>query len=177
MAVAERSGAGRPQLEAKSGPGYRLAEFMNQRWGAVPYTNAELAGEWNYKSPGIISMWRTGASRVPFERLGDIARLLNVDLAVLVPLWLDQVVAGTKEHMKVTREVELLFKRLATINEFAILKSLRNGASHKGLKDPVYTATQLQAFEQIAADDRFANFVLEEAKKQNMINEIASDED
>jgi transcriptional regulator with XRE-family HTH domain len=156
-----------------------MAEFLNSNWDKIGETNADLADEWGYKSPGIISMWRTGKSRVPIEKLGDLARKLGVDLTILLPLWVEQFNPERgHEGIKVSKEIESVFKRLATINEFAVLKMMRNGASHRSQRDPVYTARQLQAIEQIAADDRFANLVLDEAQKQGLINEIeAADEE
>lgn len=174
------STAGRPQERILTGPGFKMAEFLNANWDRIGETNADLAEEWGYKSPGIVSMWRTGKSRVPIERLGDLARKLGFDLAVLMPLWVEQFNPERgHEGIKITKEIETVFKRLATVSEFAVLKVLRNGAKTRGQTDPVYTARQIQAFEQIAADDRFANFVLDEAQKQGLIQEIeaADDED
>lgn len=175
MAVVEKSAAGRPQMSAQTGPTYKLAEFLNNVWDSrVGYTNFELAQEWGYRSPGIISMWRTGRSRVPIERLPDLARLLNTDLAQLLPLWLEQYVG---QYSTAYKAIEAVFKRLATTNEFAVLRAMRAAAKTRGQKDPVYTARQVQAFEQVAANDKFADFVLEEAKKQGMIAEIEEPDD
>lgn len=160
-----------------TGPGFRLAEYLNEVWDKrVGATNQELAQKWNYRSPGIISMWRTGKSRIPIERITDLAQLLGVDMAFLLPLWIDQYVPA-REGGNVSKEVERTFKRLATTNEFAVLRNMRAAAKQNGLSDPVYTARQVQAFEQIANDDAFANFVLEEAKKRNLIAEIAPPDD
>lgn len=172
MVAAVKEGPGRPQEMTLTGPGYRLAEFLNQNWDRVGETNQELAIEWNYRSPGIVSMWRTGKSRVPIERLSSLAHKLRVDMAILLPLWIDQFAPNRDGAIQIGKDIENVFKRLSTHAEFAILKALRNGSKTRGVSNPDFSESQVRAFEQIAADDSFAQLVLDEARKQGMIKEI-----
>lgn len=167
----------RPQENARTGPGYRLAEWLNANWDSkVGMTNEEAAQKMDYRSTNIVSMWRTGKTKVALERLPEVADLMGVDFITLLPLWVEQYMnddPGTKGafHM---RRVTAAFKRLATINEFPVLKAIR---SVFGRTNPDFTPEQIEAFRQVAANQEFAAFVLEEARRQELINEIAVVED
>lgn len=167
----------RPQESTRTGPGYRLAEYLNDHWETkVGMTNEEVALKMGYKSPNIVSMWRTGKTKVALERLPEIADLMHVDFTLLLPLWVEQYMVaepGTKAHGYMKR-VDAAFKRIATINEFPALKAIR---SVFGRKNPDFSEEQIEAFRQVAASPAFADFVLEEARKQNLIDEIPQSEE
>ena len=140
--------AGRHQESSRTGPTYRLAEFMNKNWDLmVGRTNEDVAQELGYKASNMISMWRTGKTRVSLERLPDIARLMKVDIAVLIPLWFDQYWGDRTDAKPLATSV---FKRLASLGEMPLLSSLRE--LRKG-GDRCYTRDQILAITAIMTDD------------------------
>lgn len=119
----ERSGkmpVGRPQESAKTGATYELAEWLNANLSRrTNMTNEELADDMGYARSNIISMWRTGKSRIPLERLPDLSRLLNVSMAELLPMWMEQYAP------QIRVEVGKMFNRLVTENEFEVIEAIR----------------------------------------------------
>jgi transcriptional regulator with XRE-family HTH domain len=114
--------AGRPQESARTGPTYQLAEFLNHNWDEkVGRTNEDVAQELGYRAANMISMWRTGRTRVPLEKLPDIARLMKVDIALLLPLWLDQQ-WGDRDN---GGDMRAIFERFATAREGELLAAVR----------------------------------------------------
>ena len=86
-----RGTQGRKQASALTGEGYRLAEWLNRNLDRrTNLTNEELATRMGYARPNIISMWRTGRTRIPLDKLTQLADLLKVELIELLPLWLEQ---------------------------------------------------------------------------------------
>jgi transcriptional regulator with XRE-family HTH domain len=137
--------AGRPQESSRSGPTYKLAAFMNCNWEKmVGRTNEDVAGELGYKAPNMISMWRTGKTRVPLERLPDVARLMKVDIATLFPLWFDQQ-WGEREDVE---HLATLFDRFATVREFEVLSALRKAMP----SNPMFTPEMVEAVVAVASN-------------------------
>jgi hypothetical protein len=117
--------AGRPQESARTGPTYRLAEYLNANWDdRVGRTNEAVAMELGYKASNLISMWRTGKTRIPLEKLPDIARLMKIDIAMLLPLWFEQQWGNRSD----VGRLKAIFDRFATVNEGAVLSALRAAA-------------------------------------------------
>lgn len=129
---------GRPQEKPKTGATYELAEWLNNNLSRrTNMTNEELADDMGYARSNIISMWRTGKSRIPLERLPDLSRLLNVSLAELLPMWMEQY-APT---MRV--EVGKMFNRLVTENEFfEVIEAIRQVSASS---NPKPSRAQLKA--------------------------------
>jgi transcriptional regulator with XRE-family HTH domain len=115
-----RGTAGRPQEGAKDGPSYALAVWLNKNLDLLTdKTNDEIASAMGYERPNIISMWRTGRTRIPLDRVPQIAKLLGVDLAMLLPMWLEQYVQGEQD------ELTKMFRRLCSEDEAALIKAIR----------------------------------------------------
>jgi len=90
-----RGTAGRPQQSIKTGESFALAEWFNKNVDFLTeLTNEELAEQLGYTRPNIISMWRTGRTRIPLDRLTKLSKLLNVDISFLLPLWVEQYGGG-----------------------------------------------------------------------------------
>ena len=86
---------GRPQKDdkIKTGDGYRLANFLNAEINNLTdMTNEELAEHFGYSRPNIISMWKTGRTKVPLDKVVPMAELLGMDLIELLLFWFDQYV-------------------------------------------------------------------------------------
>lgn len=119
-----KDGRGRPQsTNLKTGPNYRMANWLNDNIDTLSggKTNEELAEELGYERPNIISMWRTGRTRVPLDRVPKLADALGVSLPLLLTLWMDQYVTD-KDYAKLTK----LLARTVTDDEAALLEILRD---------------------------------------------------
>lgn len=83
--------SGRTQESSLTGKSYQLAEWLNRHLDTLTsQTNEQLAAELGYSRPNIISMWRTGRTRIPLDRISKIAKILKVDPLYLLPMWLEQ---------------------------------------------------------------------------------------
>ena len=119
----------RPQLSARTGPGYALAEFINANWDArVSLTHEEIAVKMGYSSPNAASLWKTGKSRVPLDRLPALADLMGVDLAELLPLWMEQHAPDTGRKGLTGQpysELQEVFSRIVTKSEHLMVEAFR----------------------------------------------------
>lgn len=137
--------AGRPQESARTGPTYQLATFMNQNWDEkVGRTNEDVAQELGYRAANMISMWRTGRTRVPLEKLPDIARLMKVDIALLLSMWLEQSWGDRDDG----GDMRALFDRFATAREAELLSAVRTTLPG----DPVLSPQVITAMVAVAQD-------------------------
>lgn len=149
--------AGRPQLSVRRGPTYALSEFMDANWDKlVGRTNEDVAGELGYRSPNMISMWRTGKTRVPLERIPDIARLMKVDVAALLNLWFEQ---SWGERSDAKQLMKLFGSRLLHDNELPLMEAVRS-VNKKGF---AMTPDKLAAIKAVVADENLAHEVAQKA--------------
>lgn len=147
---------GRPQESPRTGKTYQLAEFMNKNWNImVGRTNEDVALELGYKSANMISMWRTGKTRVALEKLPDVARLMKVDIARLLPLWYEQYWGEREDAKGLMADIS---KRVASKREMLLLMALRDAAP---TDDPHYTADQITATRAVIADVALCQKVVE----------------
>jgi transcriptional regulator with XRE-family HTH domain len=145
----------RYQESVRTGPTYRLAEFLNQHWEAkVGMTNEEVAGELGYRAGNIVSMWRTGKTRVPLERLPDIARLMKLDLGVLLPLWFEQYYGDRADGEAMER---VLIGRVVTERESALIRVLREASP---TRDPSFHGDIEKAIVAVAFNEDIRKGVL-----------------
>ena len=150
-------------------PGRELAEWLDQNWSTkVGMTNEEVGEKMGYKSPNIISMWRKGKSKVSLERLVGLSQLMKVDLAFLLPMWFEQQLGDQDNQAQAKsdlKEIDKVFQRLTTVNEFALIRNIRQ---HFGRKNPDFTQEQAAAVFAVATDPAFAEKVLELANKEGV---------
>jgi transcriptional regulator with XRE-family HTH domain len=149
------NGPGRPQESARTGPGYQLAEYINKEWDKrATLTNMQAADAMGLRSHNIVSMWKTGRTKISLEKLPWIARTMKVDLAFLLPMWMEQNAGESPESMA---EIEATFKRLAMIDEWPILKAIRKALSQTGKE---ITTKQIAAIEAIIKDESLADKIV-----------------
>jgi hypothetical protein len=75
-------------------PTTNVAAFITQRLGAIDATQREVATQCGYANANIITMFKTGATKVPVEIAPDLARALDVDPEALVRLVLKEYLPG-----------------------------------------------------------------------------------
>jgi len=63
-----------------------VAEFIADRLAAIDKTQRQIANECGFESPNIISLFKTGSTKLPLNRIGPLAKALDVDPAHLLRL-------------------------------------------------------------------------------------------
>lgn len=125
-----RGPAGRPKSEPRSGRGYALANWLNENLDEKSSLNyQELADALGYSRPNIISMWRSGNTRVPLQKLAPLAKLLNVDFLHLLRLWHEQY-ADEEGY----NQIEAALNRMASPSEAQFLGGLRQASFGRNFK-------------------------------------------
>lgn len=128
----KHSAAGRKQLSANKGPTYMLAEWLNANWDRLTdKTNEEVASEFGYARANIVSMWRTGKTRVPLKIVPKLARLLDVSVAQLMSMWVEQYLPDSEP------EILGMFNRLVSKNEAIVVETVRYAKRDEDTKPTV----------------------------------------
>lgn len=99
----------------------RMTEFLQRTLDKLKdeTTHTEIAHKLGYPKSNIISMFKTGETKVPLDKIPDLAEALHVDVAHLMRLGLEQY---WPERMGVITEV---FSRMVTANEMELLEEIR----------------------------------------------------
>ena len=99
-----------------------IAVFLTDRIATVKKNQREIAREIGYDKPNMISMFKSGATKVPLEKIPQLAKALDVDPIHLFRLGLDQYWPDLKET------IAGMFDQggLITNNEFSLIKEVRN---------------------------------------------------
>lgn len=140
----------RSQEDVRTGPTKRFAEWLNANWDSLcTMTNWEVAEKLNYKAGNVVSMWRTGKTKVALDRMFDIADLLNVKVDTFLPLYFEQDL-GDKPAL--WNRMQEILNRIVEPNEFKVIKALRA----KNVNAGNLTKEQIDAIVKIATDPSFA---------------------
>ncbi len=107
--------------------GSRLAKFIETRVLELrpKKTQAEIAEEAGFVNPNMISMLKSGASKVPLDRVPSLAKALDTDPRHLFKLAFEQ--DGGETTM---RAIEEVFGTIVTRNEVGWLAALREASDH-----------------------------------------------
>jgi hypothetical protein len=120
--------------------GTRMARFLNNHIdGLFPLiTQREIATVLGYDRPNIISMFKTGQTKVPFEKIPALAQVLSVDPTFLMQLALEQYWPDRFDILKP------MFTRMMTANEQALVDQLRAEAGGEDYKLPEETLASIR---------------------------------
>ncbi|MCO6048381.1 helix-turn-helix transcriptional regulator [Mesorhizobium sp. RP14(2022)] len=92
---------------------------------------SEIAREAGFKRPNMLSMIKTGESKLPIDRVPALAKALDCDPVRLLKL------AFAQSNDKTTMEtIDVIFGTLATANERVWLDAIRDAS---GITDPALT--------------------------------------
>lgn len=86
-------------------------------------TQREIAQRLGYRCVNFVSMMKTGAARVPLEKLPALAEILDVDPAHLVRL-------GLEQYWPELEVVSRVLPPPITKNEFVLLQAFRRATNH-----------------------------------------------
>lgn len=102
-------------------------------------TQREIARRMGYRCVNFVSMMKTGAARVPFEKLPALAEILDVDPAHLVRL-------GLEQYWPELEVVSRVLPAPVTKNEMAMLQAYRRATNHA---DPEITPGRQAVVEKV----------------------------
>lgn len=120
-----------------------LTAYLNKRileLRAVK-SQAEVASEAGFINPNMLSMVKSGATRIPLDRVPALATALDVDPARLLQLALEQW-AGSAA----ARAFDSIFETVVSRNEVGWLNEIRNASDNV---DPVITTRARSAIRAI----------------------------
>lgn len=112
----------------------RAAEFIVERINQLAHrkTQNEIAAEAGFQNANMVSILKTGKSKLPLDRVPSLAKALECDPAFLMRLSLEQAVGATA-----ARAITEIFGSPVTENERGWLKELREVSEDS---DPRLTA-------------------------------------
>jgi transcriptional regulator with XRE-family HTH domain len=112
----------------------RLAKFVDERVLALRprKSQAEIAEEAGFVNPNVISMVKSGASKLPIDRVPALATALQCDPALLLRLALEQSAGSTA-----AAAIYEIIGQPITKNEMAWIKEIREAS---GETDPRLTS-------------------------------------
>lgn len=117
----------------------KMARFLERRIQELqdrkdPKSQRQIAQEAGFNRPNIISMMKTGESKVPLDRVPALARALEVDMRHLFRLALEQHFRGAE----ISAAIAEVFGNVVSNNEMEWVEFIRE-ISHNS--DPVPTET------------------------------------
>lgn len=122
----------------------RVARFIGQRIDELSSRKAqrEIAQQAGFKAPNIMFMFKQGLTKVPLDRVLDLARALEVDPRVLFELVLEQVYGEGSNPV-----TEIFHGVIPSAQEAALIRAMRKHLSEGEIKrlpkdsdDPGYDA-------------------------------------
>ena len=111
----------------------RLAKYIERRVLELRprKSQIEIATEAGFVNPNMLAMLKSGASKLPLDRVPGLARALDCDPKRLFALALEQ--AGNETT---SRAIDEIFGAIVTRNEVAWLMEIRDASGHS---DPTLT--------------------------------------
>lgn len=97
-----------------------VAEFLADSIALINKTQAQIAAECGFESPNVITMFKKGQTKLPINRVGPLAKALNVDPVHLLRLVLLEYLPDTWETIETTLQTTLL-----TENELELVRRFR----------------------------------------------------
>lgn len=97
-----------------------VAEFIADRLAIIDKTQREVAAECGFETPNVITMFKQGKTKVPLDRIGPLAKALNVDPAHLLRLALQEYMPETWSSIE-----EILHSTVLTKNELELVRKYR----------------------------------------------------
>jgi len=118
----------------------RLAGFVAQRISELSgrKTQSEIASEAGFANSNMISMIKTGATKLALDRVPQLSKALECDPAFLLRMALEQSLGATA-----AKSVHDIFGTPLTRNEIEWISELRDAS---GDTDPRLTARSRAAF-------------------------------
>jgi transcriptional regulator with XRE-family HTH domain len=105
----------------------RLAQFVTRRVLELKSrkTQAQIAAEAGFRNPNMISMIKSGASKLALDRVPSLATALACDPARLFMMALEQIESPTT-----AAAIQRIFQTIITQNEADWINAIRDASGH-----------------------------------------------
>jgi plasmid maintenance system antidote protein VapI len=97
-----------------------VAEFIADRLAEIDKTQREIAEACGFETPNVITMFKNGQMKVPLDRVGSLAKALDVDPAHLLRLAMQEYLPATWSSIE-----EILQSTVLTKNEVELVHKYR----------------------------------------------------
>lgn len=121
-------------MSKSSGKDINVAEFIEERLAAVGKTQRQVADEVGFDHPNVLSMIKQGKMKAPLNRIGPLARALEVDPRFLLRFAFSEYLPDTLDAVE-----DVFGAPLLTHHEIDLIRGLR--LHFKG-HDPQYVIKQ-----------------------------------
>lgn len=105
---------------SKNLPRTTVAEFIADRLAESDQTQKQVAEQCGFENPNIITMFKTGATKLPLNRIGPLAKALSADPAHLLRLVMLEYAPETWEAIENNLKSTVL-----TANELELVHAYR----------------------------------------------------
>lgn len=99
-----------------------VAQFLEQQIAVCGRTQREIAKDLGYENPNIITMFKTGQTKVPVNKAAQFARAIGVDPVFFLKLVMSEYTPDAWE----TIEQVLGLNKVASDDELALLAFIRD---------------------------------------------------
>ena len=97
-----------------------VAEFIADRLAAIDKTQRQVATECGLENANVITMFKQGATKLPLNRIGPLAKALEVDPAHLLRLAMREYLPDTWDSIENAMQSTLM-----TANELELIRAYR----------------------------------------------------
>ena len=97
-----------------------VAEFIAERLAVIDKTQRQIATECGFENANVITMFKLGTTKLPLNRIGPLAKALDVDAAHLLRLAMLEYMPDTWESIENVMQSTLL-----SANELDLVRAYR----------------------------------------------------
>lgn len=97
-----------------------VADFIADRLAESDKTQREIAQECGFEKPNIITMFKNGSTKLPMNRIGPLAKALDVDPAHLLRLAMCEYLPDTWDAIE-----DIMQSTVLTANELKLVRAYR----------------------------------------------------
>ena len=97
-----------------------VAEFIAERLAVIDKTQRQIATECGFENANVITMFKQGNTRLPLNRIGPLAKALEVDPVHLLRLAMREYLPDTWDSLENAMQSTLM-----TANELDLIRAYR----------------------------------------------------
>lgn len=97
-----------------------VAEFLADRIAVIDKTQRDIAEECGFEHPNVITMFKNGQTKLPINRIGPLAKALDVDPVHLLRLVMLEYLPDTWQAIE-----SLMQSTVLTANELEMVRAFR----------------------------------------------------
>lgn len=106
--------------KAESSP-TSVADFIADRLASTDKTQSEIAEECGFQMQNTVTMFKSGRTKLPLNRIGPLARAINADPAHLLRLVMTEYFRDDWFHIE-----NILHSTVLTANELQLVRAFRD---------------------------------------------------